>query len=161
MPHHYRITGFSLIETLIVVSIVGVLLGLAVPSFHDLIVERRVESSTQRISDVLGRAIDEARTRREAVTLSWAATAQGALTIASADREIHVEAQGDDSVSAGATTSVSKQIVFAYTGFPDDGGVSTFVICEPLNGSEKASRLITLGRASSIQVSNTSGAGAC
>lgn len=161
MHKHKYNSGFSLVETMIVVAIVGIVMGFAVPSFSELMVGRRVESATQRIANVLNRAVDEARARREAVTLSWGSSMQGALTIATADRELHVEDAGSTSVTVNAVTSVAKQIELGYKGLPSDGNNSVITICEPLNSTEQASRMLTLRRAASIVVQDTSGAGTC
>ncbi|MCD6025693.1 MAG: prepilin-type N-terminal cleavage/methylation protein [Solimicrobium sp.] len=62
--------GFTLVELLIVLSIVAVLAGLAAPSFSDLIASRSVKSAALELFSSLLRARSEAITRNATVTLA-------------------------------------------------------------------------------------------
>ena len=65
-----RLQGFSLIELLIVLVIIGILASLAAPSFRELILAQRVKSMASGLNSSLTRARSEAIKRNKDVTLS-------------------------------------------------------------------------------------------
>ncbi|NQZ32411.1 MAG: type II transport protein GspH [Oceanospirillaceae bacterium] len=62
-------TGFSLIELMISLVILGLLIGIALPNFNRFIAQRRVSSIQQNLIDTLSLARSEAVTRGERVVV--------------------------------------------------------------------------------------------
>src|SRR5690242_221905 len=65
-----RVAGFTLIEALIVISIVSILAALAAPSFSNIIAMRSAKSAASELFSSLNRARSEAIARNGNVTLS-------------------------------------------------------------------------------------------
>ena len=49
-PGHHRVGGFSLVELLVTVGIVGVLLAMAMPAFADYIIETRLGAALSELT---------------------------------------------------------------------------------------------------------------
>lgn len=64
-----RRRGFTLIEMMVVVALAAIMLGLAAPSFRDLIVGQRVKTAAFAFSNAAMQARSEAIKRNQAVAL--------------------------------------------------------------------------------------------
>lgn len=62
--------GFSLLELLIVLAVIGVLLGLGAPLLNQFIAQRRLDEAAITLSNALRRAGDQAITQSESVTMT-------------------------------------------------------------------------------------------
>jgi prepilin-type N-terminal cleavage/methylation domain-containing protein len=69
LRHRLR-SGFTLVEVTIVLGILGVVLGLGLPSYLDYTSNHQVRAAAQSLASNLGAARQEAITRRTAVTVS-------------------------------------------------------------------------------------------
>ncbi|MFK8079408.1 MAG: Tfp pilus assembly protein FimT/FimU [Granulosicoccus sp.] len=156
-----NISGFSLIETLVVIAIVGVLMAVAVPSFHELLVERRIASSTERIADVLIRTVNEARSRQEKVTVSWASTMQNTLNVSTDDRGIYAEVSGPKSVKVSIVPDIGNALDFNYKGHPASEENIVFTVCESVTSNKIVRRTLTLSRIGEVDIQTSSGNGSC
>lgn len=67
---HRPASGFTLVELMLAVAILGILASLAAPSFTDLIESQRAKSAATDIYVALARARSEAVKRNTSVTLS-------------------------------------------------------------------------------------------
>ena len=65
-----RTSGFTLIEMIVVISIVAILAAIAVPSFSTLLEGRRVRTDAEQVRDLLVRARQEALQRNAPVTVT-------------------------------------------------------------------------------------------
>lgn len=74
-PHRPRVDGFTLIEVMVVVSILGVLIALAAPNFRDVIDRYRVRQTIEDLKATLYLARTEAIKRGGHVTIAQAAGA--------------------------------------------------------------------------------------
>lgn len=64
-----RQKGFSLIEMAVVIAIIGVIAGIGVPSFRQMMLDNRLVTTTNQILAALQQARSEAASRHSPVTL--------------------------------------------------------------------------------------------
>lgn len=111
--------GFSLIELVVVVAVLGVLASLAAPSMSRLVATQRVRTSAANLHLTLLRARSEALKRNAPVTLSavngdWSGGWNVTATVSGAPRVLEaVQAQGAVAVTA---TPALTSVVFGYDG---------------------------------------------
>ena len=75
--------GFTLLELLIVISIAGILLSISIPSYRDLVNQKRVEAAANSFKSAVALARSESRKRGKNVNIrpiGWAGN--NALTLA-------------------------------------------------------------------------------
>lgn len=77
MSHRAAMPGFTLVELMIALAIVGVLAAFAVPSMRDMIQAARVRSASSDLYSALVLARSEAIKRRTSVTVAPAVSATG------------------------------------------------------------------------------------
>lgn len=121
-----RPAGFTLLELVVAVAIVGILASFAAPVFQDMIVDQRVKSASFDLTAALIRARSEARLQNGSVTLTpasgtsaWAA----GWTITGPDGAILAKQDTYESntlTTGGATTRITitgpTSIVYDRTG---------------------------------------------
>ncbi len=129
--------GFSLIEMLITLSIVGILSGAAAPAFNDVLAGSRVEASTGSLEASLNLARSEAITRGAAITVAavsgddWST---GWNTFIDRDGNGVLDA-GDELIQLrSAQANVSIEAV----SFTSDANVNTSVITYMADGSARS-----------------------
>jgi type IV fimbrial biogenesis protein FimT len=64
-----RQNGLSLIELMVVIALIGVIAGIGVPSFRQLILDNRLVSTTNQVLALLQQARSEAASRHSSVTI--------------------------------------------------------------------------------------------
>ncbi len=159
-----KINGYSLIELLIVVSIVGLLVALSAPSFQDTIESTNTNSQIKVMLTTLNLARSEAIKRGQDVTLC--ASDDGTDCDINAWSEgwiVFVDNNGDangaggsvdggdeiirvyDSLGAASTLTFTSNL-FSYNslGFSVNGGTETFLLC-PSSGNSANARSIVIG----------------
>jgi len=168
-----RISGFTLLEMLITLSILGILAVMAVPSLMDTVNRMAVTSASRSINTALSLARSEAVKRGRNVAIcpsasgtdcaagSWSAgwivfvdangDANGASgSVDSGDEVIRVfTALADIDMSASPTTNL---LSYDNKGFGNMSAVTTFTLC-PVDGNEanaKAVEISLSGRARTI-----------
>ncbi|HEY3077253.1 MAG TPA: GspH/FimT family pseudopilin [Burkholderiales bacterium] len=104
-----RQAGFTIIEVLIVIMVMGILLSLAVPSFRSFVIGQRVKTASFDFYAALVFARSEAMKRRQSVTVApvtsgeWTSgwtVKQGTTTLRSQDPVSGV------SISSGSATNI-------------------------------------------------------
>jgi type IV fimbrial biogenesis protein FimT len=114
-----RVAGFTLIELMITLSVAGVLLAIAVPSFNQMIIANRLATQSNEIVAAVSLARSEAIKRNASVTLCRVQTNNGTACVAgSGNWENWI-------VRAGAGTIVQRGAVNTYGG--------TFIVTSTLN----------------------------
>lgn len=106
MKHKHRIKqgGFSLIELLTVVAVMGLLTSLAMPAMMSLVGARNVPSAATKIAGVLEFARNEAMTRQTYIWVGFQNT-----TNANGNRELRAAVFGsDDGTPNGGSYQLSK-----------------------------------------------------
>jgi prepilin-type N-terminal cleavage/methylation domain-containing protein len=70
LPESTRVGGFTLIELMVTITIVGILLAIGVPSFRGFVAGQRVKTASYDISSVLTYARSEALKRNADVVIT-------------------------------------------------------------------------------------------
>jgi len=117
-----RLAGFTLIEMMVVIAILGVLLAIGIPSFQQLIVSNRIASNANEIIADLMMARSEALKRGGDVIVTVCATTDGNSCSGANDwsrgRLVFV-----DSTTVGVIGSVDAGEVVLRKAGASDGGV--------------------------------------
>jgi len=126
---HTRVSGFSLVELMVVLTVVAILATLAAPSFNQAIEGQRAKSAATDLYIALSRARSEAITRNTNVTLSpvsgnwahgWQIPDPGTGTLI----ENHDALKGNLTV----TPSAAGGIVYRSSGRIQAAGTASFSI---------------------------------
>jgi len=81
LPHRARLAGFSLIELLVGISVLGVLLALALPAFSDWIRNNQIRVVAESLREGLQLARSEAVKRNARVRLQLVSTLDNSCTL--------------------------------------------------------------------------------
>ena len=134
-----RASGFTLIEAMVVISIVAILTGLAAANFSSIINSSRIRAAALDFTTDIAMARSEAIKRNTDVTLAfggsewaggWAITASGVAA------PIHVRQALATGISS---TSTAGSFVFNGSGRPATAGTVTF--CPPTNVNTNGRRI--------------------
>jgi type IV fimbrial biogenesis protein FimT len=159
-----KIKGFSLIELMIVITILGLLLALAMPNFADTIESANTNSQIKVMMTTLNLARSEAIKRGADVSIC--ATDDGLDCSADTWSDgwmVFVDNNGDadgdagsvdagdiiirvyDSLGAGSTMTFTVDLLsYNSLGFSATGGTQTFLLCPPTNNANNA-RSVVIG----------------
>lgn len=162
-----RVRGYSIIELMTVVAIVAIMLGIAVPSFQEFVVNYRTSVQTNDLLSDLAIARSEAvkyarRTEVRAETGDWT---DGWIVWTDLDTDgsvdesevvkRHGEAEPEFTIEAGDTSGIPANLIaFGVTGAviaPAGTNPIEFAVCRPDNDADRSRgiRLERSGRAES------------
>lgn len=153
-----RKQGFTLIEVLIVVVIVGLLASAAVPQFGDLIKRQSLLAESRRVITLIKSARSESRARGAVVTMhrlggDWSSAVQVYENFDGVG--VFVAGQDDlikNATSSGRTLLVDESTNSQFVTFNQRGWVNapvTFAICNSAN-DPAAGRQIVINRVGKI-----------
>ena len=115
--HSFRQQGFTLIEALIVVAIVGVFLSLAAPSFVTFTASQRVKTASFDLYAALTFARSEAIKRRKLVTVApVSADWNQGWTVSTDVGGTQTTLRSQDPLSAVRISSASASVVYRLDG---------------------------------------------
>lgn len=165
-----RSQGFSLVELMVAITILGVLLAIALPGFQSFVTQNRLTAQINELVGDLSLARNESSTRGRNVNVCMAASATACATSGTdwaVGRLIWVDTNGN-----GALDSGNNEII-KYTA-PLEGGVSlnnasgplvtfrpgggltasamTFTLCAPGTVTGRTATLPFTGRAAAKRV---------
>lgn len=159
-----RQVGYTLIEVMVVVAIVGILTAAAVPSFNQMMQRQRVEAQVSSLISALRSARSEAVKRGQMVAICPTSNPNDDLptcaagspdwsqgwvifvdngpaprTLEAGETIINVQQRFDG--SGGVTNNALNSIVFLPTGLPVGGVQSSFVVL-PYGSGASSSPLV-------------------
>jgi len=127
MIRNYKSSGFTLIELMVAVSVVGVLVAIAMPSFNYTIQNNRVKTSASDAHISLLLARSEAIKRNDSVTVTFSNTGwlvsyydtdSSSTKILSQKNDLSSDVDYDCTLD-GSAASLPQSVVFNRSGRPD------------------------------------------
>lgn len=129
MPRQSSMRGFTIIELMIILILLSIVMGIAIPNLTRLIRNHQIETQAQTLQSLLQFARTEAVVRRTSVTLSnngndW--------TVALGGQTLRTEKFDPEQATIASTVSPTN-ITFLFNGSAAPGAASTFIICHDDN----------------------------
>jgi len=165
--------GFTLLELIIVITIVGITMAIAVPGFRTMIANNRISSSASDFASALQLAKAEAVARVNSVTICKKNSAstdcatdgdwsQGWIVLSGGNVLLVHEALHAD-ITFGGEEGVDDSITFRPSGTSDVDGTKVLTICDErgLEYSSRAIRVTITGRGSVMKATDIVGLTAC
>ena len=124
--------GFTIIEVLVVMIIVGILMGIAAPNWIAYLSNRRVITVRDEVKQVLEDAQNRARAERRSRTVTiYTGDNIPALSVGSTANDGEKATLGGDDIRedmVGLATSGPTALTFDYQGLVDDSATLPFII---------------------------------
>ena len=152
--------GFTLVELMITVGIAGILLGVAVPSFQDLMRNGRISSTSNDFVSSLQLTRSEAVKRGHQVIMCKSANGSSCTTSGdwSAGWLIFADEDNDNALDATETTIQVHEALSTGTTLSGDASTANFISFVE-NGSTKQPGTLSLSLASKSKSIILSGVG--
>ena len=163
-----RCAGFSLIELMVVLILLGILLAIAVPTFRDMVVQTRLNTQVGDLVSAVQLARSEAIKRNQPVRLCAVASASTTSCPSTAitnwqhwmviDDNDNVLRRGTISVALKLTGPADDPLVFVSTGLLDDAVSLPYnlTLCSE-SGSGDTTRTLDVGFSGRITISKSTG----
>lgn len=165
------VKGFTLIELMVTIAVAAILVGIAIPSFRNLIVSNRLNTLATEMVDAVSFARSESVKRNSPVVFCRAASATATVCASGASWPHWVILSGTDVIRRGevnshnATIRVSSdltddEVVFGGDGLArTDGDIiseSEISVCST-SGPGESIRNVTFGAASRVSINRVLG----
>lgn len=129
MPRFSSMRGFTLIELMIILILLSIVVGIAIPNMTRLIRNHQIETQAQTLNSLLQLARTEAVLRRSSVELSntgndWSVSANG--------QTLRTETFDPEQATIASSQSPTS-ITFLFNGSATPSPTPTFVICHDDN----------------------------
>jgi len=144
--------GFSLVELMVSLVLLGILLGIAIPSYRSLIAEQRIRTTMADLHSALALVRSEAVKRNRSMTLtciddSWtkgwrvASPVSGQPDLLNHGQTIDVAIEGKTkSVVFSASGRVSSAVTFQVSSLASEGDSKTSCLFIGLDGRVSSSK---------------------
>ena len=137
-----RQSGFTIVELMIVLAIVGILITVAIPSFRDQMERRRLIGAAELVYEQLSYAKSEALKRQEPICAKFTSTAFGITDKDPCDCDPSIVDSGNASACTLASDVDDSDVLLRRWDFSDFPGVSSsntftggLVEFEPIRGT--------------------------
>lgn len=136
--------GFTLIELMVTIAVLGIIATIAAPSFSNLLEKQNLNRSTQELIGQLNSARSKAVLERREVTVR--------LNSLDADtpNRLNWSPRGQAVLKTGSPTTITFQLSGGIQDFAADIGGQPFIICNESGGNK--SKNISLSLMGTIQV---------
>lgn len=148
LSRHHAEHGFTLAELMIAIAILGIILGIAVPSMQSFILSQRISSASFELNSDLLYARSEATKRNADVLIAASGGAwQNGWTVSAAG----VTLKRRENLRDLAITATSAAITFRHTGRLPIGSVQqTFRLNASPNNASVAERCLILNTSGKV-----------
>jgi type II secretion system protein H len=137
--HNHKRKGFSLIEILVVLAVLGILLGIGGLFLNSAVQRQRLNEATRTLGETLRQVSENAVTKSQIVTATVTATG---ITWTNEDNVTKSASLPHNATIAGfGTTTLPATISFNGRGLPDEG--DRFSVT--LNSQERRVNLLPTG----------------
>lgn len=131
-PRQATSSGFTLIELMVTIAIMGTVIGFAAPNISAQLANQRVKSTTATLTNALKEAKIESVIRRQPITVTFINNSSSGGTISIANTANITSYDYDAKSKIGATNTTSGVVATTITFRPSkqvDAGL-TYTICD-------------------------------
>lgn len=148
MRQGWKVSGFTLVELVVVMAVFGVIAALAAPSFRDFVLQRTISAQVAELGSALRLARSEAIKRGAPVTVCPTTTAHEAVPVCATGAEWaagylvlidngtadaqYLRVQQGGSGQGRITANVAGPLLFQGNGILRAGGASEFIFAPNL-----------------------------
>ncbi|MDO8990890.1 MAG: GspH/FimT family pseudopilin [Sideroxyarcus sp.] len=156
-----RVLGFSLVELMIGIAILGILIAVAIPSYRTWILNAQVRNAAESIQNGLQRARAEALKRNTNVSFtlgaandsSWSVQVGGGGVPLGNILESRLSNEGSNSVILTPVPAVATTVTFDILGRPIAGGLTSVGIDSTILPTAESQDLsVTIGIGGNIKM---------
>jgi type IV fimbrial biogenesis protein FimT len=159
-------SGFTLIELMIVIAIIGIVLAIAVPAFAEIVKKSRISSLSQDLYGAIAYTRSEAIKRGGGVTLCKSADnatcgttgvtwSNGWIVRTTSGTLLRAFGAIPSGYSIAASTSIADSLGYDAFGMTASSAIGTFVICA--DSDETRAKAITILRTRPRMATDTDG----
>ena len=161
MLRRKEMAGFTLVELMLVVVLLGIFAAIALPGFTTLVNSNKVEAASNELSNLLQYARSEAVNRGDSVTLTLTGTdwLNGAISVTTSGGAVlrSYDATGFNLPGMAATSSATGNQVLTFRGSGTlSGGAVNFTVCYSGNNKPPGKR-VNVAATGQVTITNNIG----